>query len=86
MELQQNFEQAVANSKTLASKPDTENLLKLYSLYKQAMEGDNNNPEPSNPFDIVAKAKYNSWQSLKGLSIDDAKQQYIDFVKELQQA
>ena len=35
MELQQQFEQAAANSKTLSDKPDNETLLKLYSLYKR---------------------------------------------------
>ena len=42
MDLQTIFTEAVANSKTLAEKPDNETLLKLYSLYKQATEGDNN--------------------------------------------
>ena len=32
MELQRFFEQAVANSKLLSSKPDNETLLKLYSF------------------------------------------------------
>ncbi|HAI82886.1 MAG TPA: acyl-CoA-binding protein, partial [Chitinophagaceae bacterium] len=32
MELKTLFEQAVANSKLLSSKPDNETLLKLYSL------------------------------------------------------
>ncbi|MFZ4772291.1 MAG: acyl-CoA-binding protein, partial [Ferruginibacter sp.] len=36
MELQQLFEQAIADSKLLNKKPDNETLLKLYSLYKQA--------------------------------------------------
>ena len=40
MELQQQFEAAVANSKTLAEKPKNETLLQLYSLYKQATDGD----------------------------------------------
>jgi acyl-CoA-binding protein len=40
MELQEVFQQAVANSKLLSSKPDNDVLLQLYSLYKQATEGD----------------------------------------------
>lgn len=80
MELQQLFETAVANSKTLTVKPDNETLLKLYSLFKQATEGDNPGEAPTNPFDFVAKAKYNAWESLKGISKDAAMQQYIDLV------
>ncbi|MFT4152402.1 acyl-CoA-binding protein [Parafilimonas sp.] len=60
MDIQQLFNETVAGSKLLSSKPDNETLLKLYSLYKQATEGDNANAAPSNPFDIVAKAKYNA--------------------------
>ncbi len=83
MELQHLFETAVAESKTLPAKPDNETLLKLYSLYKQATEGDNNGDAPANPFDFVAKAKYNAWQSLKGTSKEDAMQQYINLVNVL---
>lgn len=83
MTLQEQFTQAVANSKTLASKPDNETLLKLYSLYKQGTDGDCNTEAPSNPFDFVAKAKHNAWEALKGISKDDAMQQYINLVREL---
>lgn len=84
MELQQLFEKAAADSKLLASKPDNETLLKLYSLYKQATEGDvSADNEPSNPFDFVAKAKFNAWNELKGKSKDDAMQGYVDLVNNL---
>lgn len=83
MELKEIFEQAVANSKTLAAKPDNETLLKLYSLYKQATEGDNNENGPANPFDFVAKFKHEAWAKLKGLSNADAMQQYVDLVTQL---
>ena len=83
MELQQQFEQAVAESKTLAEKPSNDILLQLYSLYKQGTEGDASIDAPSNPFDFVGKAKHNAWASLKGTSKEAAMQQYIDLVKEL---
>ena len=38
MELQELFQQAIANSKTLSEKPDNETLLKLYSLFKKNYE------------------------------------------------
>jgi len=82
MELKENFEQAVADSKQLSSRPDNETLLQLYSLYKQASEGDINS-DPPGMFDFVAKAKYDAWTKIKGMSADDAMQQYIAVVEGL---
>jgi diazepam-binding inhibitor (GABA receptor modulator, acyl-CoA-binding protein) len=83
MELLQQFENAVATSKSLSERPSNDTLLQLYSLYKQASEGDVNGEAPSNPFDFVAKAKYEAWQSLKGVSKEKAMQDYIELVKKL---
>lgn len=77
------FEQAVADSKTLTSRPDNNTLLQLYSLYKQATEGDAPDEGPSNPFDFIAKAKHDAWIKLQGLSGDDAMNQYVALVEEL---
>jgi acyl-CoA-binding protein len=84
MELKESFDKAVVESKQLPSKPDNETLLKLYSLYKQATEGDINpdTPEPG-MFDFVAKAKYNAWQELKGTSKEDAMSAYVKTVDAL---
>ena len=71
MELRQQFDQAVSDSKSLSDRPSQGTLLQLYSLYKQASEGDINVEPPANPFDFVAKAKYEAWQSLKGKSRDE---------------
>lgn len=83
MELKELFEQAIANSKTLSEKPNNETLLKLYSLFKQSTEGDNNEDGPANMFDFVAKFKHEAWAKLKGLSKEDAMQQYVDLVTQL---
>ncbi|HMG11512.1 MAG TPA: acyl-CoA-binding protein [Mucilaginibacter sp.] len=77
------FENAVAQSKQLPSRPDNENLLRLYSLYKQATEGDLTPENPPGIFDFVARAKYDAWLKLKGTPADHAMQAYIDLVKEL---
>lgn len=82
MELKEQFEKAVAGSKMLSSKPDNTTLLSLYSLYKQATEGDAGDA-PSNPFDFVAKAKHNAWEGQKGKPKDAAMQEYIDLVEKL---
>merc|ERR1719461_523050 len=55
---------------------------KLYGLYKQATIGDINTKRPG-MFDIVGKAKWDAWESMKGKSQDDAKQEYVKFVNEL---
>lgn len=82
MDLTQQFEQAVADSKNLSERPSNETLLQLYSLYKQATEGDVNGDAP-NMFDFVAKAKYEAWSSLQGKSKEAAQQEYIDLVQKL---
>ena len=81
--LQQAFDQAVAGSKELSERPDNETLLRLYSLYKQATEGDCQLDPPSNPFDIVNKAKYESWHRLTGMSKEAAMESYVQLVNEL---
>lgn len=83
MEINELFKAAAINSKSLSAKPDNETLLQLYSLYKQATEGDINATPPSNPFDFVAKAKHNAWEAQKGKSGEAAMQQYIDLVNKL---
>lgn len=84
MELKELFEKAAADSKNLSERPSNDTLLQLYSLYKQATEGDVNTDPPSNPFDFVNKAKYDAWTSLKGKSKESAMQEYTDLVNKLQ--
>ena len=83
MELKEQFEKAAADSKNLLEKPGNDILLQLYSLYKQGSIGDVNTDPPSNPFDFVAKAKYEAWASLKGKSTTDAMTEYVELVKKL---
>lgn len=83
MDLHQQFEQAVAESKSLSERPSNDTLLQLYSLYKQGSEGDINIDAPSNPFDFVAKAKYEAWDALKGKSKEAAMQEYIELIAKL---
>jgi diazepam-binding inhibitor (GABA receptor modulator, acyl-CoA-binding protein) len=84
MDIDQGFEQAVADSKSLSEKPSTDTLLNLYSLYKQATEGDVN-VDPPGAFDFVAKAKFEAWSSLKGKSKDEAKKEYIELINKLKE-
>ena len=83
MDIKEQFEKAVLESKQLAQKPSNETLLQLYSLYKQSTEGDVTGEAPSNPFDFANKAKYDAWQAIKGTTADAAMQQYVDLVNKL---
>lgn len=84
MELQQQFEQAVARSKELTKRPSNEELLSLYALYKQATEGDVSGERPGG-FDFKGIAKYDAWQELKGKSTTDAMTQYVQLVNKLEE-
>jgi acyl-CoA-binding protein len=80
--LQQAFEQAAKDIKSLDERPDNETLLRLYALYKQGSEGDVSGPKPGF-FDFVGTAKYEAWAKLKGTAQDEAMQKYVDLVGKL---
>ena len=81
-DLNARFEAAVAHSKDLTERPDNMTLLKLYALYKQGSVGDNAEKKPGFG-DMVGRAKWDAWNSLKGTSADAAKQQYVDLIESL---
>ena len=83
MELKEQFLAAAEESKSLPDRPSNDTLLQLYSLYKQASEGDVNTEPPSNPFDFVAKAKYEAWAALKGKTNEEAMTDYVSLINKL---
>lgn len=83
MSIQEQFTQAVADSKTLAQKPDNDTLLQLYGLYKQATEGDAPAKSGAGGFDFVAKFKHEAWSKLRGMDKDTAMQRYTELVQRL---
>lgn len=84
MSLQDDFNAAVAKSKELTKRPSNEELLTLYALFKQATEGDVNGDRPGG-FDFKAIAKFDAWAEKKGISKDQASQDYIKLVESLHQ-
>jgi diazepam-binding inhibitor (GABA receptor modulating acyl-CoA-binding protein) len=80
--LEEKFEAAKKRVMELPEKPSNEKMLELYALNKQATIGDINIDKPA-MFDFVAAAKYNAWNSKKGLLKEEAQQQYVDFVNGL---
>ena len=81
-DLKAKFDAAAAAAKQTKKKPDNATLLKLYSYYKQATDGDVKGERPGG-FDFVAGAKHDAWAKLKGMSADDAMQNYIKQVERL---
>jgi len=81
-DLKKQFEAAAASSKNLSERPDNATLLKIYALYKQGSVGDNTDKKPGFG-DMVGRAKWDAWNSLKGTAQNDAMQQYIDLIESL---
>ena len=78
MALKDQFEATIEEAKSLPTQSN-ETLLELYSLYKQATEGDVQGDPPSG-FDFRGAAKYAAWEKRRGMSADEAMQAYIDLV------
>jgi len=81
-DLKAQFEKAVADSKELPERPDNQTLLKIYGLFKQASEGDNEGKRPGFT-DMVGRMKFDAWAELKGKSNEEAMQDYIDLIESL---
>ena len=82
MTLIEQFEQASKDVHILKERPGNDILLNLYSLHKQASVGDVFGDKPG-MFDFIAAAKYNAWATKKGLTKEEAMQQYVDLINDL---
>lgn len=76
------FAEAQERVKKLSRRPSNDQLLQLYSLYKQATEGDARGSRPG-ILDPVGRAKWDAWASRKGTSADEARRGYVALVEEL---
>jgi acyl-CoA-binding protein len=81
-ELKAQFDAAVADSRNLSERPDNSTLLRIYALYKQATEGDARQARPGFA-DMVGRAKWDAWNSVKGTGAAAAMQQYVDLIASL---
>ena len=84
MTIDEQFEQAIGRAKSLP-KQSNETLLKIYALFKQAKNGDVSGKRPG-AFSLKARAKYDAWAELKGMSTEEAKEQYVALVDQLENA
>lgn len=81
-----NSEFKIASEKIANSNFSTsnDNKLELYGLYKQGSFGDINTSKPY-IFQVEASAKWNSWNNKKGLSMSEAKKQYVKLANKILQ-
>ncbi len=79
MATEDEFHAAAAYVNSLVIDPGNETKLRMYALYKQASEGDVQGKRPgfTNP---VGRAKYDAWSEAKGMSVDDAREEYVTLV------
>lgn len=80
--LDKSFESAIQIVNNLKVKPNDNELLTVYGLFKQSKFGDNNTDKPGF-FDFKGCKKWDAWESQKGKSQNEAKQQYINLSMEL---
>lgn len=78
------FEEAVHKITYLPKKPETNIILQLYGLYKQATQGNITSEGPSG-FDFKAMAKHDAWSAQRGKSPEEAKKEYIRIVESLEE-
>ncbi len=81
-DLKAQFEQAQKDIKTLTTRPGNEDMLALYSLFKQGSQGDASGKRPG-MLDMIGRAKYDAWAKPQGTDKDEAMQQYIAKVNSL---
>ena len=63
-------------------KPSNELKLDMYSLFKQATEGDVKGKRPGMT-NFVGRAKWDAWNNLKGMSAEDAMKTYVEKINSL---
>ncbi|XP_026083976.1 acyl-CoA-binding domain-containing protein 7 [Carassius auratus] len=81
MTLKAEFERYAEDVKKVKTRPTDQELLDMYGLYKQAIVGDIDIDKPANT-ELKGKAKWEAWNSRKGMSNEDAMNAYISLARE----
>ena len=76
------FEDAQKRAKSLKETPESDQLLELYALFKQATTGDVSGSRPG-MMDFKGRAKFDAWSGKKGTSKEDAMKKYVALVDRL---
>ena len=83
MDLDDDFKSAAERVTKLSKRPPNDIMLQLYALYKQGNNGDVTGERPGFA-DFEGRAKFDSWNKLQGKSMEDAKNEYIALVEQLE--
>ncbi|EAS40711.1 acyl-CoA-binding protein [Photobacterium profundum] len=81
-DLKASFAQAQLDVKKLTQRPTNDELLTMYSLFKQATDGDVHGKRPG-MFDFKGAAKYEAWEKQKGMDAETAMQKYVEQVEKM---
>jgi acyl-CoA-binding protein len=82
MSIETDFADAQARVKKLARTPSNDELLELYSLYKQGSVGDVQGSRPG-MLDFKGRAKFDAWAKRRGTSQENAMSAYVALVAKL---
>jgi diazepam-binding inhibitor (GABA receptor modulating acyl-CoA-binding protein) len=75
--MEETFNMSIDLIKTLSEKCNNDELISVYKYYKQAKFGDINIKKPF-IFNLKENTKWEAWNSVKGLSKEEAMNKYID--------
>ena len=84
-DMQKKFDAAAQDIRKLTKRPDDEDMLRLYALYKQGTEGDVTGDRPG-AFSFADRAKYDAWAKLKGTDAAKARESYVKLVERLKKS
>jgi diazepam-binding inhibitor (GABA receptor modulator, acyl-CoA-binding protein) len=82
MNAQEKFNQSQEEVKNLTKRPNNDELLSLYSLFKQASQGDVAGSRPG-MIKIKERAKWDAWKKLEGMERSTAIDSYNELVETL---
>merc|ERR1712243_303438 len=83
MSLESQFKQTAESLFTEINQTlSNEELKEVYALYKQGSQGDCNTTRPG-MLDMKGKAKWDSWNSKKGMAKKEAMEKYVVYAQQL---
>ena len=85
MSVDEEFSTCAEEVKTKINKTlSDEELKEIYALFKQGTMGDINIEKPG-MLDVKASAKWEAWNSKKGMMQEEAKKKYIEYAREMKE-
>ncbi len=82
MTLADSFAHAQRRAKSMVKRPSNQDLLDLYSLFKQGSVGDVTGKRPR-LLDVKGRAMYDAWSRHRGMPMKEAQREYVALVDRL---